>query len=78
MKVGVKKLNTHKGVSVKALLDSRATGLFTDRKFIEKWGFKKEKLAKPIQIRNIDRTNNEREMVTHKIKYNLYYKGHME
>jgi len=48
MKVGVEKLNTHKGVLVRALLDSRATGLFTNRKFIEKWGFKKEKLAKPI------------------------------
>jgi len=36
MQVGVKKINTHKGVFVKALLDSRATGLFADKKFVEK------------------------------------------
>ena len=36
MQVGVKKINTHKKVSVKALLDSGATGLFVDKKFIEK------------------------------------------
>jgi len=29
-------------------LDSGATGLFVDKKFVEKWGFKKEKLTKPI------------------------------
>jgi len=36
MQVGVKKIDTHKEVSVKALLDSGATGLFVDKKFIEK------------------------------------------
>jgi len=56
MEVGVKKLNIHEEVSVKALLDSRVTGLFVDRKFVEKWRFKKEKLAKLIQIRNVNRT----------------------
>jgi len=36
MEVGVEKLDTHKGVLVKALLDSRATELFADKKFVEK------------------------------------------
>jgi len=30
MKVGLEKLDTHEGVTVKALLDSRATGIFID------------------------------------------------
>ena len=34
MKVGLEKLENHKGVAVKALLDSRATGLFIDTTFV--------------------------------------------
>ena len=45
---------------------------------MEKWGFKKEKLARSIQIRNVDGTNNSRGMVMHKIECNLYYKRHVE
>ena len=74
----IEKINTHEGISVKALLDSRATELFVDKKFIEKWEFKKEKLARPIQIRNVDGTDNSGGMVTYEIEYNLYYKGHIE
>jgi len=36
----VKKLNTHKGVTVKALLDSGATGMFMDRRMAARHGFK--------------------------------------
>jgi len=33
MKVGLEKLESYKGVAVRALLDSRATGLFMDMTF---------------------------------------------
>jgi len=33
MKMGLEKLENHKGVAVRALLDSRATGLFMDMTF---------------------------------------------
>jgi len=36
MQVRMEKIDTYKGISVKALLDSRATGLFADKKFVEK------------------------------------------
>jgi len=36
IRVEVEKIDTHKGVSVKALLDSGATGLFVDKKFVGK------------------------------------------
>ena len=78
MQVEIEKINTYEGISVKAMLDSRATELFVDKKFIEKWEFKKEKLARPIQIRNVDRVNNSGGMVMYKVECNLYYKRHVE
>jgi len=36
MKVGLEKVDTYEGMSVKVLLDSRATGLFADNKFVKK------------------------------------------
>jgi len=44
MKVELKKLENHKRVVVKALLDSRATGLFMDIAFAKEKEFKMEKL----------------------------------
>ena len=38
VKVGMERIDTHERVMVKALLDSRATGMFMDRKFVEKQG----------------------------------------
>jgi len=48
MQVEVEKIDIYKGISIKTLLNSRATGLFADKKFMKKWRFKKEKLARPI------------------------------
>ena len=44
LEVGIEKLNNHERVTVKALLDSGATGIFMDKKFMEEHGFKLEKL----------------------------------
>ena len=38
--IGVEKLDTHEGVTVKALLDSGATGMFMDKKIAARHGFK--------------------------------------
>jgi len=54
MKVGLEKLDTHKGVIVKALLDSGATGIFMDKDFAEEQRFKLEKLDKPVKVKNVD------------------------
>ena len=29
-------------------------------------------------VRNVDRTNNSREAITHQVEANMYYKGHVE
>ena len=44
LEVGIEKLDNHEEVTVKALLDSGATGIFVDKKFVEEHGFKLEKL----------------------------------
>ena len=71
-------MDTHKGISVKALLDSGAMGLFMSKKLAERQGFKLERLAKPIKVRNVDRSNNQGGSITHKVEVNLYYRGHIE
>ena len=40
MKMGLEKLESREGIAVKALLDSRATGLFMDTTFAREKGFK--------------------------------------
>jgi len=54
LKVGLEKLESHKGVAIKALLDSGATGLFINITFAKEKGFKMEKLKKPLLVRNVD------------------------
>jgi len=63
MNIGVEKLNTHEGVTVKALLDSGATGIFMDKRMAARHGFKLQKLEKPVVVRNIDGTNNSGEVL---------------
>jgi len=78
LNVGLERIDTHKGVSVRALLDSGAMGLFMSKKLAEKQGFKLEKLEKSIKVRNIDGSDNKGGSITHEVEVNLYYKGHVE
>jgi len=78
IQIGVKKIDTHEGVSVKALLDSRATGLFMSKKYAERGGFKLIKLGKSIIVRNVDGTGNSGGSITYEVEVNLYFTGHVE
>ena len=78
LNIGVEKVNTHEGVTVKVLLDSGTTGMFMDRKIIARNGFKLQKLERPVVVRNIDGTNNSRGAITHQKEINVYYKSHMK
>jgi len=78
LNVRIEKIDIHKGVMVKALLDSSATGMFMDRRTAAKHGFRLQKLERPIVVRNIDGTNNSRGAITHQVEVIVYYKGHVE
>ena len=38
--IGIKKVDTHKGITVKALLDSSTMEMFMDQKMAAKYGFR--------------------------------------
>jgi len=78
LKVGLEKLESHEGIAVKALLDSRVTDLFMDMTFAKEKGFKMEKLKKPLLVRNVDRMANAGGAIMHQVKCNMFFKGHME
>jgi len=76
--VGLEKLESHEGVAVKALLDSRATGLFMDTTFAKEKGFKMEKLKRPLLVKNVDGIVNAWGAITHQVECNIFFKGHVE
>ena len=76
--MGVKKLDMYKGVTIKALLDSGATGIFMDKRMVARHRFKLQKLERPIMVRNVDGTNNSGGAITYQVEVNIYYKGHIE
>ena len=78
MNIGVEKVDTHEGVTVKALLDSGATGIFMDKKMAVKYRFRLQKLERPIAVRNVDGMDNSGGAITHQVEVNMYYKGHVE
>jgi len=78
LNIGIEKINMHEGIMAKVLLDSGAMGMFMNKKTTAKHGFKLQKLERLIAIRNMDRTNNSRGAITHQVKCNVYYKGHIE
>jgi len=65
LNIRIEKLNTHKGVTVKVLLDSGTTGMFMNKRAAAKHGFMLQKLKRPIKVRNVDGTNNSEEAITH-------------
>jgi len=78
MDIGIEKVDIHKGVMVKVLLDSGTMGMFMDQKMAAKYGFRLQKLERPIMVRNVDGTNNSAGAITHQVEANVYYKSHVE
>jgi len=78
MKVRLEKLENYEGIAVKALLDSRAIGLFMDTAFAKEKGFKIEKLKNPFLVRNVDGTANMGGAIMYQVECNMFFKGHIE
>jgi len=78
MNVSIKKIDMHEERTVKALLNSRATGMFMSKSLAQKGGYRLIKLDQPLQVRNVDGTGNSGGAITHEVKVNMFYKGHVE
>ena len=65
MNIGIEKIDTHEGVTVKVLLDSGTTGMFIDKRTAAKHRFMLQKLERPIMVKNVDGTNNSGGAITH-------------
>jgi len=78
VKVELKQEDDEKVIIVKALLDSRVTGLVMSLKFARKNKFRKKKLDRLIYMRNVDGTFNHEGLIKHIVKVELFYRGHKE
>jgi len=78
IKVGLEKLENHEGIAVKALLDSRVTGLFMDMTFAREKGFRMEKMKNSLLVKNVDGTVNIGGAIMHQVECNMFFKGHIE
>ena len=63
MDIGIEKVDMHEGITVKALLDSGTMEMFMDWKMAAKYGFRLQKLERPIMVRNINGTNNSTKVI---------------
>ena len=78
VKIGLERINTQEGITVEALLDSRAMGLVMSSKFVKKQDFRLKKLERLMQVRNVDGLLNKEGPIEHTVEVNIYYQGHRE
>ena len=78
VKIGLERIDMQEGITVEALLDSRAMGMVMSSEFAIKQSFKLKKLERPMQVRNVDRFFNREGPIENTVEVNIYYKGHTE
>src|SRR5258705_6516684 len=65
-------------VSMSALLDSRATGMFINRSFVQKHQLETTPLPQPVLVCNVDGSPNENGSVTEEVHVTLHFGHHSE
>ena len=78
LNVTITTMDTHDSITVKALLDSRATRMFINQEFVHKNGLKTQVLSYPIKVYNIDGTLNQGGWITEEITLMMSHQGHKE
>ena len=73
VKIGLERIDTYKGITVKALLDSSVTELVMSSEFTRKQEFELKKINRPIYVRNMDRSFNKEGSIEHMVEVNIYY-----
>ena len=76
--VEIRTMDTNKLYSVKALLDSRATGSFINRDFVHSKGMNTQIFLYNILVFNVDGSPNKAEQISEVINILLYYKTYSE
>ena len=76
--IGLERIDTQKGVTVEALLDSGITELILSLEFTRKQEFKLKKIEKPIYVRNVDSFFNKERLIEYTAEVNIYYQEHNE
>jgi len=76
--IEVSTTDTSKVHSVKALLDSGATGNFIDRDFVQTKGINTRSISRPIPVYNVDGSPNETGQISEVVDVVLRYKTHSE
>ena len=61
---------------MKALLDSKVTGLVWSLEFIWKQKFKLKKIERPIYMKNVNSSFNKEGLIEYMVEVNIYYQGH--
>ena len=76
VKIGLERIDTQEGITVKVLLDSRATRLVMSSEFAKKQDFKLKKLERLINMRNMDESFNKEGPIENTVEVNIYYQEH--
>jgi len=76
VKIGLERIDTQKGITVEALLDSGVTGLVMSSEFARKQGFKLKKLERLMNVRNVDGSLNKEGPIENTVKVDIYYQRH--
>ena len=78
VKIGLERIDTQKGITVEALLDSRVTEVVMSLEFVQKQGFKLKKIERPIYVRNVNSFFNKEESIEYIVEVNIYYQRYRE
>ena len=78
VKIGLERIDMQEGITVEALLDSRAMGLVMSSEFARKQGFKLKKLERLMNVRNVDESFNKEGPIENTVEVNIYYQKHRE
>ena len=76
VKIGLKQEEEKEGIVVKALLDSRVTGLIISKEFVRKNKFRKTKLERLIYMRNANGMLNYAGPIVDTVKVEIFFKKH--
>ena len=78
VKIGLERIDMQEGITVEALLDSRATRLVMSSEFAKKQGFKLKKLERLINVRNVNESLNKEGPIENMVEVNIYYQEYRE